>query len=32
VDDCGGCRLQIQSGTNTPVDHPVIVLREGYGG
>ncbi len=30
VADCGGCRLQIQSGTATPVDHPVVVLREAW--
>jgi len=31
VADCGGCRLQIQAGTDTPVDHPLIVLREAWG-
>ena len=31
VTDCGGCRLQIQAGTDRPVDHPTIVLREAYG-
>jgi glycerol-3-phosphate dehydrogenase subunit C len=31
VDDCGGCRLQIQAGTTLPVDHPTIVVREAYG-
>ena len=31
VTDCGGCRLQIQAGTTTRVDHTAIVLREAYG-
>jgi glycerol-3-phosphate dehydrogenase subunit C len=32
VTDCGGCRLQMQaSGTDRPVDHPAILLREAYG-
>ena len=31
VVDCGGCRLQIQAGTDTRVDHPTIVLREAWG-
>jgi glycerol-3-phosphate dehydrogenase subunit C len=31
VTDCGGCRLQIQAGTDRPVDHTAIVLREAYG-
>ena len=31
VTDCGGCRLQIQAGTERPVDHPTIVLRAAYG-
>ncbi len=31
VTDCGGCRLQIRAGTERPVDHPTILLAEGYG-
>jgi glycerol-3-phosphate dehydrogenase subunit C len=31
VTDCGGCRLQIQGGTDRPVDHPIIILKEAYG-
>ena len=31
VTDCGGCRLQIQGGTDRPVDHTAIVLKEAYG-
>ena len=31
ADDCGGCRLQIQSGVSTPVDHPVVILSRAYG-
>jgi glycerol-3-phosphate dehydrogenase subunit C len=31
VTDCGGCRLQIQSGTGRKVDHPVILVEEAYG-
>ena len=31
VTDCGGCRLQIQGGTERPVDHTAIVLRRAYG-
>ncbi len=28
ITDCGGCRLQIQGGTDRPVDHPLILLKE----
>ena len=31
VDDCGGCRLQIEAGTGRQVDHPIILLHEAYG-
>jgi len=31
VTDCGGCRLQIQGGTDRPVDHTAILLRKAYG-
>jgi len=31
VTDCGGCRLQIQGGTDRPVDHTAIILRRAYG-
>ena len=31
VDDCGGCRLQIEAGTGRKVDHPVILVKEAYG-
>ena len=31
VTDCGGCRLQIQGGTDRPVDHTAILLRRAYG-
>jgi glycerol-3-phosphate dehydrogenase subunit C len=31
VTDCGGCRLQIQSGTGLRVDHPMVLLKEAYG-
>jgi glycerol-3-phosphate dehydrogenase subunit C len=31
VTDCGGCRLQIQGGTDRPVDHTAIVLKRAYG-
>ena len=31
VTDCGGCRLQLQGGTERPVDHTTIVLKEAYG-
>lgn len=30
ITDCGGCRLQIQGGTNKPVEHPVILLKEAW--
>jgi len=30
VTDCGGCKLQIESGTNVSVDHPMILIREAY--
>lgn len=30
VTDCGGCKLQIESGTGQKVDHPVILLEEAY--
>jgi len=29
--DCGGCRLQIQTGTGRKVDHPIILIKEAYG-
>jgi len=28
--DCGGCKLQMESGTNVNVDHPMILIREAY--
>ncbi len=28
--DCGGCKLQIESGTNVDVDHPMILIWEAY--
>ncbi len=31
VTDCGGCRLQLQGGTDKPVDHTVILLKRAYG-
>jgi glycerol-3-phosphate dehydrogenase subunit C len=31
VTDCGGCRLQIQGGTDRPVDHTAIILKKAYG-
>ncbi len=31
VTDCGGCKLQIESGTGAKVDHPMILLQEAYG-
>jgi glycerol-3-phosphate dehydrogenase subunit C len=31
VTDCGGCRLQIESGTGQKVDHPTIIISEAYG-
>jgi glycerol-3-phosphate dehydrogenase subunit C len=30
VTDCGGCKLQIQTGTGTNVEHPLILLQEAY--
>jgi glycerol-3-phosphate dehydrogenase subunit C len=30
VTDCGGCKLQIEAGTNSKVDHPIILVREAY--
>jgi glycerol-3-phosphate dehydrogenase subunit C len=30
VTDCGGCKLQIQAGTGTNVEHPLILLQEAY--
>jgi len=30
VTDCGGCKLQIEAGTNVNVDHPIILIREAY--
>ncbi len=31
VTDCGGCKLQIESGTGRKVDHPIILVKEAYG-
>jgi len=31
VTDCGGCKLQIEAGTDRKVDHPIILVREAYG-
>jgi glycerol-3-phosphate dehydrogenase subunit C len=31
VTDCGGCKLQIEAGTNRRVDHPIILIKEAYG-
>jgi len=31
VTDCGGCKLQIEAGTNRKVDHPIILVKEAYG-
>jgi glycerol-3-phosphate dehydrogenase subunit C len=31
VTDCGGCKLQIETGTGRRVDHPVMLVREAYG-
>jgi len=31
VTDCGGCRLQMEAGTDQKVDHPVILVKEAYG-
>ena len=30
VTDCGGCKLQIESGTGVKVDHPIILVQEAY--
>lgn len=30
VDDCGGCKLQIEAGTGTKVEHPIILIAEAY--
>ncbi|MFA5316349.1 MAG: heterodisulfide reductase-related iron-sulfur binding cluster [Dehalococcoidales bacterium] len=30
VDDCGGCKQQIESGTSFRVDHPIILIAEAY--
>ena len=30
VTDCGGCKLQIEAGTGTRVEHPIILLQEAY--
>ncbi len=30
VTDCGGCKLQIESGTGFKVEHPMILLQEAY--
>ena len=30
VDDCGGCKLQIEAGTGRKVDHPIILIQEAY--
>ncbi|UCB42959.1 MAG: hypothetical protein JSV77_11035 [Dehalococcoidales bacterium] len=31
VTDCGGCKLQIESGTGQKAVHPIILLKESYG-
>ena len=31
VTDCGGCKLQIETGTGRKVDHPIILVKEAYG-
>ena len=31
VTDCGGCKLQIQAGTRTNVEHPMLLIQEAYG-
>ncbi len=31
IDDCGGCRLQIEAGTGRKVDHPIILVKEAHG-
>jgi glycerol-3-phosphate dehydrogenase subunit C len=30
VTDCGGCRLQIEAGTERRVDHPILLVKEAY--
>lgn len=30
VTDCGGCKLQIEAGTDVKVDHPIILIKEAY--
>lgn len=30
VTDCGGCKLQIEAGTGTRVEHPIILIQEAY--
>ena len=29
--DCGGCKLQLESGTHTRVVHPVLIMLQAYG-
>jgi glycerol-3-phosphate dehydrogenase subunit C len=31
ITDCGGCKLQIESGTDSKVCHPIILMKEAYG-
>lgn len=31
LDDCGGCKLQIEAGTGSKVKHPIILVAEAYG-
>lgn len=31
VTDCGGCKLQIEAGTDFKVEHPIILIEEAYG-
>ena len=31
VTDCGGCKLQIEAGTDLDVVHPIILIKEAYG-
>ncbi|MFC2013142.1 heterodisulfide reductase-related iron-sulfur binding cluster [Chloroflexota bacterium] len=30
ITDCGGCKLQIEAGTASRVDHPILLLEEAY--
>lgn len=30
LDDCGGCKLQIEAGTGRRVEHPIILIAEAY--